>query len=98
MRMSFMPADLHVSTDNTGEHVITLAGQEVLRTRSESKALARFKQLRTEMEKTYPARQLTDQEKAEALQNALADSLVGHNSLGGRRKKTTASGTRTFGG
>ncbi len=46
----------------------------------------------------FPARELTADEKAEMLQRAIGDSLVGHNSLGGRKKKTTAGSTRTFGG
>jgi hypothetical protein len=50
------------------------------------------------MEAKYPARELTAKEKAETLRLAFADSLLGHNSLGGRKKKTTSGGTRTFGG
>ncbi len=50
------------------------------------------------MEQQYPAHKLTPEETAEALRAEIADSLVAHNSLGGRKKKTTAGGTRTFGG
>jgi hypothetical protein len=50
------------------------------------------------METRFPARELTAEEKREILQRSIADSLVGHNSLGGRKKKTTAGSTRTFGG
>lgn len=93
-----MPGDLHLNKDVTGEYVVTLAGEEVLRTHSQKAAMSRFKVFRTEMETKYPARELTAEEKAETLRLAVADSLLGHNSLGGRKKKTTAGGTRTFGG
>jgi hypothetical protein len=61
-------------------------------------AVQKFNELRQEMEKRFPARELTPEEKTEMMQFAIADSLVGHNSLGGRKKKTTAGSTRTFGG
>ncbi|HET9285284.1 MAG TPA: hypothetical protein VFR24_25305 [Candidatus Angelobacter sp.] len=98
MKMSFLPGDLHLTSDSNGNYVVTIAGSEVLRGRSEKKAVSRFKQLRKEMESKYPARELTREERQEMLRQAVGDSLVGHNSLGGRKKKTTAGGTRTFGG
>lgn len=95
--MSFIPGDLHLLTDENGEHVLTLAGNEVMRTRSEKKAMARFKQLRTEMETKYPARELTPQERAAMFQAAIAEAIVGSSTVR-KRKKSTARGTRTFGG
>jgi hypothetical protein len=50
------------------------------------------------MEQRYPSRELTQEEKNDLLRQEMADNLVGRNSLGGRKKKTTAGGTRTFGG
>lgn len=98
MKMSFLPGDLHLLQEKSGEYVVQLANTEVLRTRSEKAAVSYFKGLRKEMETKYPARKLTSQECQELLRIAVSDSLVGHNSLGGRKKKTTAGGTRTFGG
>ncbi len=98
MNLSFVPADLHLRKNEKGLFIVSMAGQEILSTRSERSALTKFNSLRTEMEKRFPARELTREEKAELLQRELKDSLVGHNSLGGRKKKTTAGGTRTFGG
>lgn len=98
MNLSFLPADLHLRKDDNGKFVVTMSGQEILSTKSERAALAKFNSLRTEMEKRFPARELTAEEKAELLQREIKDSLVGHNSLGGRKKKTSAGGTRTFGG
>lgn len=97
MKMSFVPGDLHLTKEQKGEFVVMMAGVEVLRG-SEKQAVARFKQLRKEMEIKYPARVLTQEERQEMLRLAVGDSLVGHNSLGGRKKKTSAGGTRTFGG
>lgn len=93
-----MPGDLHLAKDADGLFVVTLRGQEVLSTKSQRSALAKFNALRTELEKKLPMHVPTAEEKAELLQREINNSLVGHNSLGGRKKKTTAGGTRTFGG
>jgi len=61
-------------------------------------AIKKFNIMRLEMEARYPAREPSAQEKAEILARAIGESLVGFNSLGGRKKKTTAGRTRTFGG
>jgi hypothetical protein len=98
MKMSFVPGELHLSKDQRGDYVVTIAGIEILRGRSEKQAVSRFKQLRKEMETKYPARELTQEERQAMLREAVGDSLVGRNSLGGRKKKTSAGGTRTFGG
>ena len=98
MNLSFFPGDLHLTKSETGLFVVKLAGQEILATKSERTALAKFKSLRRELENKFPAREPTAEEKADLLQREINDSLLGHNSLGGRKKKTTAGGTRTFGG
>lgn len=98
MNLSFLPADLHLTKNSEGLFVVTMAGQEILRTRSVRTALSKFNTLRAELEEKFPARIPSDAEKAELLKREISDSLVGHNSLGGRKKKTTAGGTRTFGG
>ncbi len=98
MKLSFLPGGLFLDKAEDGNYSITLEGQEILRTRSQRAAVARFNELRREMEARFPARELTAEEKAEMLQKAIGDSLIGHNSLGGRKKKTTAGSTRTFGG
>jgi hypothetical protein len=98
MKMAFLPGDLHFNQEKNGEYVVLMAGSEVHRGRSEKQAVSCFKQLRKEMEIKYPARELTQEEKQEMLRQAVGDALVSHNSLGGRKKKTSAGGTRTFGG
>jgi hypothetical protein len=98
VKLSFIPGDLHLTKDSDGSFVLTIARTEILRTRSQKIAVSRFNKLRTEMEDRYPAHELTPEERAESLRRVIGDYLVGHNSLGGRNKKTTAGSTRTFGG
>lgn len=93
MNLSFLPGDLHLTKNQDGIFVVKLAGQEVLATRSQRSALAKFNSLKAELEKQFPTREPTAEEKAELLQREINDSLLGHNSLGGRKKKTTAGGT-----
>lgn len=98
MKLSFLPGDLYLSKNEQGMFVVTMSGREILCTKSQRSALTKFNSLRAELEEKFPARELTAEEKAELLQREINDSLLGHNSLGGRKKKTTAGGTRTFGG
>jgi hypothetical protein len=98
MNISFLPGDLHLSKNVDGLFIVKMAGREVLSTRSQRAALAKFRALRTELEKEFPAREPTAEEKAALLRREINDSLLGHNSLGGRKKRTSAGGTRTFGG
>lgn len=98
MNLSFLPADLHLSKSGDGLFVIKMGDREILSTKSRRSALAKFNALRAELEKKFPTREPTPEEKAELLHREINDSLLGHNSLGGRKKKTTAGGTRTFGG
>ncbi len=98
MKLVFLPGALHLDESEDGFYCVTIEGQEVLRTRSQRAAVKRFNEIRKEMEERYPMTELTAEEKAQMLQRAIGDALVGHNSLGGRKKKTTAGGTRTFGG
>lgn len=98
MKLSFLPGDLHLSRNTSGLFVVTMCGRELVSTKSERAALAKFNAIRAELELKFPMREPTQEEKLQLLQNEINNSLLGHNSLGGRKKKTTASGTRTFGG
>ena len=98
MNLAFLPGELFLNQSEDGCYRVTLQGQKILCTHSQKAAVQKFNELRQEMEKRFPARELTSEEKAQILQLAIADSLVGHNSLGGRKKKTRAGSTRTFGG
>jgi hypothetical protein len=98
VKASFIPGDLHLTETEGGLHVVLLGGSEIFRSRSQKAAAAKFNDLRREMESKYPATEPTLQEKVEMSRKAMLDAMIGHNSLGGRKKKTTAGGTRTFGG
>lgn len=98
MKLSFLPGKLFLNSAEGGSLEITLDGQRIFHTRSKRAAVAKFNTLRQEMEKRFPPRQLSDEQKAEIFREMIKDALVQHNSLGGRQKKTTAGSTRTFGG
>jgi hypothetical protein len=98
MKLSFLPGELYLNSAEDGFFRITLDGREILCTRSERSAVAKFNQLRQEMEKQFPPHELSPEEKTLIFRRMMEDALVQHNSLGGRKKKTTAGSTRTFGG
>jgi hypothetical protein len=98
LNLSFLPADLHLNQDERGLFTVRIGDHTILSTKSRRSAISKFNCLRSELEQKFPAREPTDAEKAALLQREINDSLIGHNSLGGRKKKTTAGQTRTFGG
>lgn len=97
MKLSFIPADLHLSTDLDGRFKVTLQGTEVHRSSSSAKALKKFNDIKKELEEKFPTHGLSAEEKKELLQRALGDHLVKHNSLKPEKKKSAARGTRTYG-
>ncbi len=98
MNLSFLPGELHLKQDEKRQFVVTVQGEEILRTRSQRSAVLEFNRIRKEMEGRFPPHPLSPEEMAENRRRAIGDWLVQHNSLGGRKKKTTAGSTRTFGG
>jgi hypothetical protein len=98
VKLSFVPGKLNLDKLEDGFYSVTVESREVFRSRSQKLAIARFNELRLEMETRFPAREPSAAEKAQAFQNAISDWMVKHNSLGGRKKKTSAKSTRTFGG
>jgi len=98
MKLAFLPAQLELNRADDGFYIVTIKGQEILRSRSQRVAIAKFKKLRIELGPQFPARELSDEDRLRARQNAILDWMVPHNSLGGRKKKTSARSTRTFGG
>jgi hypothetical protein len=90
MNLSFLPGDLHLSKNAEGFFVLKMAGQEILNTKSERSALAKFHSLRAELEQKFPMREPTVEEKAELLRREIKTSLVQHN-FGSREKEATAA-------
>jgi len=98
MKLSFLPGDLHLNKEQDGTYLVTMQGQELLRTRIEKKALAKFNALRKELETQFPARELTPEEKRAALQKYLLDYKAAEVRASTKPpKKEKVTGTRTFG-
>lgn len=98
MKASFFPGDLHIEETPDGDNVVRIGDKEVIKTRSQNAAVKQYKKIREQMETQFPATPLTQEQRAEIFRQAVLDSMVGHNSTSGRKKKSTASGSRTFGG
>ncbi|MFQ5694941.1 MAG: hypothetical protein ACE5HB_03040 [Terriglobia bacterium] len=98
MKLAFLPGKLFLAQVDNSTYVVTLQGEEQLRCRSRKQALARFNELREKLGQEFPSKELSEEEKKQLLRKEIADSLVGHNSLGGRKKSKSAAKTRTFGG
>lgn len=95
MKMSFFPGKLFLESTAEGKYELRF-GEEVQTFRSEKQALQAFRDLRAKLEKDFPAREPTLEERRALLHKEIADASIGHTSLrnAGPRKKT---GTRTFG-
>ncbi len=95
MKLSFFPGKLFLESKPEGGFELRF-GDEVHTFRTEKAALQAFREIRTKLEKDFPATEPTLEERRALLAKEIADSAVGHNSLrnAGPRKKT---GTRTFG-
>ncbi|MGH9412610.1 MAG: hypothetical protein ACRD0Y_02615 [Terriglobales bacterium] len=98
MKLSFAPGKLYLSTGEDGALHLSLDGEEIFCTRSQKAGISKFNAMRKEMESRFPPSESTPEQKAAAFRAMIGDALVGRNSLGGRKKKTSAGGTRTFGG
>ncbi len=98
MKLSFLPGGLHLEKDQDGTYLVTMQGQELLRTRVEKKALAKFNVLRQELELKFPARELTAEEKRNELEKYLMDyKAIQVRASTKPPKKDKVRGTRTFG-
>ena len=56
MKLSFLPGDLHLNKESDGTYLVTMQGEELLRTRLEKKALVKFNALRKDATPRYEAR------------------------------------------
>jgi hypothetical protein len=97
MNLSFIPADLHLTKTQDGFYVVKLQGEEVLRSRSDKKALAKYNRLRRDLEEKFPAQEMSTERKQELLSKYIGDSLIDHNSFRPQEKKKKSGSTRTFG-
>ena len=95
MKMSFFPGKLFLESKQDGTYEMRF-GEEVQTFRSEKAAVLAFQEIRTKLEKDFPVREPTMEERRALLQKEIADSAVAQNSMrnAGPKKKT---GTRSFG-
>ena len=96
MKMSFLPGDLHLYTDEDGIFCLVLKGEVVGRFRSEKQGIRQFNEIRSSLEKAHPTKELTGEEKRELLVREIGESLTRHNSLRNAAPRKRAI-TRTFG-
>jgi hypothetical protein len=98
MKVSFLPGDLHLNKEQDGTYLVTMQGQELLRTRIEKRALAKFNAVRKHLEIQFPARELTPEQKRAALQKYLLEYKAAEVRASTKPpKKEKVTGTRTFG-
>jgi hypothetical protein len=97
MNLSFLPGELYLNKTPDGFYIVTVQGNEVLKTRAEKTALSKYNQLRRELESKFPAREMSAEKKAELLTKHIGDSLLDHNSFRPQEKKKRSGSSRTFG-
>ena len=76
LNLSFLPGDLRLSKDAQGFFVLTLADREILKTKSQRAASAKYHSLRREIEKMFPAVETTPADKRTLLEREVKDSSV----------------------
>jgi hypothetical protein len=98
MELSFLPGELYLKKTSDGTFVITIQGEEIFRGKIEKKALTEYNRIRKDMEEKYPARELTPEEKSEALRKWMMDAKITEVRNSTRKDKPDKiKGTRTFG-
>jgi hypothetical protein len=95
--MSFLPGGLELYKQD-GEFVVTVKDEIVLRTRSQKTALHKFKSIRESMEKDFPHRPPSDEDVKAILESVLNDAAIEKSQKRPPKRRTTARGSRTFGG
>jgi hypothetical protein len=78
LNLSFLPGDLHLSKDAQGFFVLTLEDREILKTKSQRAASAKYLSLRREIEKLFPSAETTPADKRALLEREVTDSRVEH--------------------
>jgi hypothetical protein len=97
VKMSFIPGQLELNS-NGDSFFITIQGKEVFSTRSRRAALARFNEIRKDMEEQFPASGATPDDMKAMLERMLSDVAVDETLRRPPKKRSTARSSRTFGG
>jgi hypothetical protein len=98
MKLSFLPGELYLNKEPDGSYVVTVQSEIILSTRLEKKAIAKFNEIRREMELRFPAHEMTPEQKRAALANLIGDFKFTQvrNSMK-KPKQDRIAKTRTFG-
>ncbi len=96
MYLSFLPAELFLTKKDDGAFVVSMKAEEVFRTKSLKKALAKFNELRRELDAQFPIHEFTAEEKTELRQKHINEAIAGQTTHRPRKKLKRGS-TRTFG-
>lgn len=96
MKLSFVPGELYLAKQPDGLYVVTVRGEEVLKTSSEKAALVKYHQLRKELGGQHPAHEPTSEERAALLRKEIGESLVDENHYAPQALKKGKRSTRTF--
>ena len=78
LKLSFPLADLHLCENEQGFFVVSLAGKEILKTKSQRSARGRYLSLKSKFEKRFPASELTPVEKRKLLEREVKRSIMQH--------------------
>jgi hypothetical protein len=78
LNLSFLPGDLRLSKNEQGFFLLTLAGREILKTKSQRAASARYLTLRTKLEKLFPTPEPTATDKSALLELEVRNSSLEH--------------------
>jgi hypothetical protein len=95
VNLSFLPGDLHLTQNEKGIFILTMAGKEILSTKSEPYAIHKFHSLRIELEHRFPARELTAETKAELLRNEVVGSILRQHRTGEQKTSAVVSRVTT---
>jgi hypothetical protein len=74
MNLSFLPGNLHLSKDAQGFFVLKLADREILKTKSQRYASAKYHALRRDIEKLFPAAETAPAERRTFLEREVKNS------------------------
>jgi hypothetical protein len=96
MKLSYLPAELHLSTLPDGSFEVRLKGEAVFTTRSEKAAVKRFTQLRSDHGGDIPQAALTPSEKERLLKKEVGEALVDANHYEPQKLKKARRSSRTF--
>ena len=85
MKLSFLPAELFLTSTPDGVFVIRCQGEVVFTTRREKAAVKRFNELRSELQGSHPVAEISADEKARLLNKHIGEQLVDDNHYRPRR-------------